>query len=105
MADTNVNEVLGALKDVHFPAGKEDLVEAAKRSGASGEVVQALRGIPPEEYANKEDVAHSVRVDPASDLGLSKAQRAEQARAGGKPGLSQHLREVPKPPVEEELDR
>ncbi|MYV42507.1 DUF2795 domain-containing protein, partial [Streptomyces sp. SID1328] len=49
--------------------------------------------------------ARSVRVDPASDLGLTAAQRAEQARAGGKPGLSQHLREEPKTPIQEELDR
>ncbi|WP_425540969.1 hypothetical protein [Streptomyces coeruleorubidus] len=33
------------------------------------------------------------------------AQRGEQARQGGKPGMSQHLREVPKTPIEEELDR
>lgn len=46
-----------------------------------------------------------MRVDPDSDLGLSPAQRAEQARAGGRPGQSQHLREVPKAPVQEELDR
>ncbi|MFE1751680.1 hypothetical protein [Streptomyces anandii] len=49
-------------------------------------------------------MARSVRVDPDSDLGLSPAKRAEQAREGGRPGQSQHLREVPKPPVEEELD-
>jgi hypothetical protein len=46
-----------------------------------------------------------VRVDPDSDLGTSASQRARQARAGGRPGQSQHLREVPKTPVEEELER
>ncbi|MGV9570260.1 hypothetical protein ACWDRX_11960, partial [Streptomyces nigra] len=46
----------------------------------------------------------SVRVDPASDLDLSPAQRAEQARKGGRPGQSQHLRDAPKPPIQEELD-
>ncbi|MEV6793252.1 DUF2795 domain-containing protein [Streptomyces sp. NPDC051320] len=105
MADTNVHDVLGAVRDVHFPAGKDDLVDAAERSGASGDVVKALRGIAPEQYANKEEVARSVRLDPASDRGHSRAQRAEQARQGGKPGLSQHLRDAPKPPVEDELDR
>jgi hypothetical protein len=102
---TNVSEVLGALKDVDFPAGKEDLMNAARAAGASEDVVAALRGIPAEQYANREEVARSVRVDPASDIGYSPAQRAEQARKGGKPGQSQHLRDVPKPPVEEELDR
>ncbi|UGY92819.1 DUF2795 domain-containing protein [Streptomyces gobiensis] len=105
MADTSTQEVLAAVRDAKFPASKEELLRAARASGASQEVLKALRGIPAEEYANREDVAHSVRVDPASDLGLSPAQRAEQARKGGAPGQSQHLRDVPKPPVEEELDQ
>lgn len=105
MAHTDVPEVLGALKDVDFPAGKEQLVTAARTAGASDEVVKALRGIPPEEYSNREEVARSVQVDPDSDLGHDATQRAEQARQGGKPGLSQHLRDAPKTPVQEELDR
>lgn len=104
MAQINVEDVLGAIKDAGFPAGKDELVEAARASGAPEGVVKALRGIPPEQYTNRQDVARSVRLEPDSDLGLSPAQRAEQAREGGKPGQSQHLREVPKPPVEEELD-
>ncbi|GAA2542509.1 MULTISPECIES: DUF2795 domain-containing protein [Streptomyces] len=102
---TSAREVVDAVKDAHFPAGRDELIRAARRAGASEEAVAALRGIPPENYANREEVARSVRVDPASDLGTSPAQRAEQARAGGKQGQSQHLRDVPKPPVEEELDR
>jgi Protein of unknown function (DUF2795) len=104
MAHTNVPEVLGALKDVDFPAGKDRLVTAARAAGASDEVVKALRGIPQEQYTSREDVARSVRVDPDSDLGHTAAQRAEQAREGGKPGLSQHLRDAPKTPVQEELE-
>lgn len=103
--NTSAREVVDALKDVDFPAGKDELVDAAREAGASQDAVAALRGIPPENYANREEVARSVRVDPASDLGASPAQRARQARAGGKPGQSQHLRDVPKPPVQEELDR
>lgn len=102
---TSAREVVDAVKDAHFPASKDELIDTARRAGASQEVVAALRGIPPEEYANRDEVARSVRVDPDSDLGLSPAQRAEQARAGGRPGQSQHLREAPKPPVQEELDR
>ncbi|MEU5521493.1 DUF2795 domain-containing protein [Streptomyces sp. NPDC052079] len=102
---TSARDVVKALKDVDFPAGKDTLIEAASRSGASPDIIKALRGIPPEQYANREEVARSVRVDPVSDLGLSPAQRAEQARERGRPGQSQHLRDVPKPPVEEELDR
>lgn len=105
MIRTSVAEVLDALGDVAFPADKERLVEAAKGAGASGDVVAALRAMPPEEYGSPAEVARSVKVDPASDLGLSEAQRAEQAREGGKRGLSQHLRDVPEPPVQEEIDR
>ncbi|MFF8941801.1 hypothetical protein ACF1A5_05865 [Streptomyces sp. NPDC014864] len=68
-------------------------------------MVKALRAIPPDEYGNRDAVARSVRVDPASELDLSTAQRAERARHGGRPGHSRHLREVPKPPVQDELDQ
>ncbi|MEU3527671.1 DUF2795 domain-containing protein [Streptomyces sp. NPDC038707] len=104
-AHTSVPEVLDALKDVTYPAGKEQLVSAARQAGAPEEVVKALRGIPAEEYAGRAEVARSVRVDPDSDLGRDAGQRAEQARRGGKPGVSQHLREEPKTPIQEEFDR
>ncbi|MDH6228463.1 MULTISPECIES: DUF2795 domain-containing protein [Streptomyces] len=102
---TSAREVVDAIKDVDFPADKNQLIDAARTSGASEGVVAALRGIPPEEYTNRDDVARSVRTDPASDLGVNASQRAQQARAGGRPGQSQHLREVPKTPIQEELDR
>lgn len=105
MAHTSVPEILQAIKNVDFPAGKDDLIDAARQSGASDEVIKALRGIPPEEYTNRDDVAHSVRVDADSDRHTTPATKAEQARKGGKPGLAQDLREVPKPPVQEELDQ
>lgn len=105
MAHATVDDVLSALKNVDFPADKPKLLEAARSADASGEVMSALRGIPAETYRNRDDIVHSIRTDPDSDLGHSPAQRGEQARQGGKPGMSQHLREVPKPPVEEELDR
>ncbi|GGW43205.1 DUF2795 domain-containing protein [Streptomyces galilaeus] len=106
MAHTDVPEVLHSLKDVRFPAGKDQLVEAARRAGASEEVVKALRAVPQEEYTSPQDVARSVRTDPDSDsdLGHTAAQRAEQAREGGKQGMSQHLRDVPRTPIQEELD-
>ncbi|MFI6851580.1 DUF2795 domain-containing protein [Streptomyces sp. NPDC050416] len=105
MAHPTLDDVLGALRNVDFPADKNELLEAARSAGASGEVLSALRGIPPETYNNREDIARSVRTDPDTDLGHSPAQRGEQARQGGKPGMSQHLREVPRTPIEEELDR
>ncbi|MEV1078042.1 hypothetical protein AB0I98_07260 [Streptomyces sp. NPDC050211] len=45
-------------------------------------------------HATVDDVLGALR-----DVGFSSAHE------GGKPGLSQYLREVPKPPIEEELDR
>jgi hypothetical protein len=104
-AHTSVPEVLAALKDVDYPAGKDRLISAAREAGASEEVAKALRGLPAEQYTGPEDVARSVRADADSDLGHTAAQRAQQARTGGKPGLSQHLREEPKTPIHEEFDR
>ncbi|MER5917223.1 DUF2795 domain-containing protein [Streptomyces sp. NPDC001982] len=92
MADTGVPEVLDALRDVTYSADKAELVTAARSSGPPEEMVKALRGIPPEQYTRREYVARSVRVDP------------EQARDGGRPEPSQHLREEPKTPIQEELD-
>jgi len=66
-AHTTVKDVLAALGEVDFPAGKDDLLAAARAAGASEEVQKALRGIPPEEYANRDEVARSVRVDPSDE--------------------------------------
>jgi hypothetical protein len=104
-AHTTVQEVLAALGDVDFPAGKDDLLAAARAAGASEEVQKALRGIPPDEYANRDEVARSVRLDPADEQGLDAAQRAEQARHGGRQGLGQGEVDVREPVIEEELQR
>jgi hypothetical protein len=108
MAHVTSDEVIRYLGDVDFPAGKEDLLRAADAAGAPQEVLGALRAIPPEQYANRAEVARSVPTDPAADLHPSPAQRAEQARERRHRGphpVSEYQREVPKPPVEDELDR
>lgn len=106
MAGVNPDEVAGALRDADFPAGKDELIQAAQQAGASEQVIAALRAIPPVDYRNRDEVIRSVPTDPAGDLDLSPAQRAGQKReAHRKPRrLAEYLREVPKPPVEEELD-
>lgn len=104
-AHTTAREVRRALDDVDFPADKSDILASAQRSNASEEVLGALRALPREEYRNRDDVVHSVRLDPDSDVTLTPGQQGEQARLGGKHGLSQHLRDAPKPPIDEELDR
>ena len=103
----STDQLRQALRDVDFSAGKDKLIRAAQASGAPGEVIRALRAIPPEEYANREEVACSVPKDPAEELRPSPAQRAAQARERRHHGgqhLSQYMREVPKPAVEDELD-
>jgi hypothetical protein len=101
-------QVLKALRNVDFPASKEELIQVAIRAGAPEEVIHALRAIPPEQYASRAEVARSVPVDIAEELGLSPAQVAEQAREQHRYGpqhLSQYMREAPKPPVAEELEK
>jgi hypothetical protein len=56
----STDQLRQALRDVDFPVGKDELIRAAQASGAPGEVIRALRAIPPEEYANREEVARSV---------------------------------------------
>jgi hypothetical protein len=108
MAHVTSDEVIRYLRDVDYPAGKQDLLQAADDAGAPPEVLKALRALPPEQYANRAEVARSVPTDPAADLRPSAAQRAGQARErrhrGPRP-LSEYQREVPKPAIEDELDR
>ena len=108
MPPVTSDEVVRYLKGVDYPAGKEDLLRAANDAGAPPEVLKALRAIPPEEYANRAEVARSVPTDPAADLHPTAAQRAEQARERRRRGphpVSEYQREVPKPPIEDELDQ
>jgi hypothetical protein len=108
MPHVTTDEVVMYLGDADFPAAKDDLLQAAEAAGAPPAVLKALRAIPPEQYANRGEVARSVPTDPAADLHPSPAQRAEQARVQRHRGphpVSQYEREVPKPPVQEELDR
>ena len=91
---------------IDYPASKADLLRAAQDAGAPEEIFRALRAIPPEEYANRNEVMRSVPTDPAQELHPDAAQRAEQAREQrhhGQQRLSQYEREVPKPPIEDEL--
>ena len=96
----SLHELYEALRDVRFPATKDDLIRTAA-AAAAPEDVSAHARIPPEEYRNKEEVGRSVEVDPAAERDLSPGQLGEQARLGGERGLGQVERDVPRPPVEE----
>lgn len=110
MAHVTVDEVLHVLRDVDFPATKDELVKAARAAGASEEVLRALRAVPPVEYRNRTEVARSVPADLAAELGFSPGQRYEAIREGHRhhpQRFSAYSRDVPKPVVEEteeELD-
>lgn len=107
MAHVTVEDVLRSLRDVDFPAGKDELIRAAQEAGAPEEVIHALRAIPPEVYRSRTEVARSVPADPDLELGISPGQRFQQARVvrhHGPRGLSERMKEVPKPAVEEALE-
>jgi hypothetical protein len=91
---------------IDYPVSKADLLRAAQDAGAPEEIVRALRAIPPEGYANRNEVMRSVPTDSAQELHPDAAQRAEQAREQrhhGQQHLSQYEREVPKPPIDDEF--
>ncbi|GGW41823.1 hypothetical protein GCM10010503_17580 [Streptomyces lucensis JCM 4490] len=56
-----------------------------------------------DEDAGRQEMTGPVAEDP--DPGRDAPQRAEQARRGGRPGISQHFREEPRTPIQEEFDR
>jgi hypothetical protein len=60
MPHVTANEVRDALNDVDFPAGKDELVDAAQRGGASEDVCKALRSVPPVDYDSADEVVRSV---------------------------------------------
>jgi hypothetical protein len=91
---------------IDYPASKAELLRAAQDAGAPDEIIRALRAIPPEEYGNRNEVTRSVPTAPGEELHPDAAQLAEQAREQRHHGgqhLSQYEREVPKPPIEDEL--
>ncbi|GLY49883.1 DUF2795 domain-containing protein [Lentzea sp. NBRC 102530] len=75
-------KIVDALNDVDFPAGKEQLVEHAENKEAGEDVLRALRGLPPADYENENEVVRSVRIDPAE--GRPESERAVQAREARK---------------------
>jgi hypothetical protein len=50
MASPNPIEVQKYLSGIDYPASKDDIVATAEREGADGEVLDALRQIPDQEY-------------------------------------------------------
>ena len=54
---TNPIEVQKALKNMNYPANKEDLVKHAKDRDASDKVMQDIENLPDKEYTSAADVS------------------------------------------------
>lgn len=50
-------EVQKSLKDIDYPVHKKDLIQHAKKHGASEKVLAVLQSLPDKEYANATDVS------------------------------------------------
>ncbi|WP_048138366.1 DUF2795 domain-containing protein [Methanosarcina horonobensis] len=55
--ETSPIEVQKALKDMDYPAGKQDLIQHAKQHNASKEVMNVLQSLPEKQYNNAADVS------------------------------------------------
>jgi hypothetical protein len=60
MADVNPIELQKHLGGVDYPASRDDLVQKAQANGADETVLEALRGIPDEQYDAPTDVTKAV---------------------------------------------
>ncbi|MER5456640.1 DUF2795 domain-containing protein [Micromonospora sp. NPDC002389] len=85
-------DVLQYLSSLDYPAGKDDVVREAEREGAPPDVVQALRALPPVDYANSTEVARSAHIDASEDA--DDAQRGAVGRDKRHQRVSQHLRSI-----------
>ncbi|HTH61473.1 MAG TPA: DUF2795 domain-containing protein [Paraburkholderia sp.] len=53
-------QLADVLHDVHWPANKDDLVDAARTAGASNEVLAILDGLPEQDYPNVRSVTQLI---------------------------------------------
>lgn len=54
---TSPIEVQKSLKNMDYPAKKQDLIDHAKQNNASKEVMEVLQSLPEKEYTNAADVS------------------------------------------------
>ncbi|MDD3317447.1 MAG: DUF2795 domain-containing protein [Methanosarcina sp.] len=60
---TSPIEVQKALKDMDYPASKEDLIKHAKKRDARKEVMEDLKELPEKQYNNAADVSKEFKGD------------------------------------------
>jgi len=101
VASTTRRQLQQCLSDVDFPANKADLLDAAGNA-CDDETVRALRAIPPETYANLDQVVASVTI--ADDHDISDADKAAARRTHTKPGLAETAKDLEsRSPIVDEL--
>lgn len=60
MANPTPIEIQKYLSGIDYPASKEDLLSKAKEAGAEGEVMEALEGLPDQEFDGPTAVSSAV---------------------------------------------
>jgi hypothetical protein len=95
----SAEQVVEYLTNVDFPADRDDLVRAAEQEGAPQDVIKALRAMPPEEYASKDEVMRSAHTPAAP--GQDPSVKAAQAHDKKHQRIAQPERDVPPSEVHE----
>ena len=75
------DDVLRSIANATYPAGRDDLLEAARAAGAGDDVLKVLQAVPAEEYANSQEVARSVATEEPRDAHTAAQQARQQARS------------------------
>ncbi|MGH2448663.1 MAG: DUF2795 domain-containing protein [Chloroflexota bacterium] len=60
MAKVNPIQVEKSLDNVNYPAGKLDLIDAAKKQGASQDTIDTLQKMPGKTYSSPVDVSEAI---------------------------------------------
>jgi len=87
------------LSGVDYPVHRDSLVDQAVRNGAPEHVQDALRAMPPVEYANRDEVAASVHTSQQQ----SDSEKAKERGRHQHSHLAETETEVPSTPIAEEL--
>jgi len=58
---TSSIEIRNILKSMNYPLTKKDLVQQAKKHGASNDIIEVLEAIPEKGYASANDVINECK--------------------------------------------
>ena len=88
----SAEQVIDYLKDVDFPAHRDELVRAAEQAHAPEDVIKAVRAMPPEEYGSKAEVMRSAHTPAEPDA--DRSVKAAQAHDKKHQRIAEPLRDV-----------